>query len=203
MKTLLRIDSSPRVARSHSRVLTASFAEAWLRANAGGRAIHRDLGAAPVPVVSEEWIAAAFIDPAQQTAEQRAAIAISNELVDELVGADEVVIGAPMYNFGISASLKAWIDQIVRVGRTVDYPSNKGLVKGKKVTVISTRGWEYAPGKPWAAHDAQVPYLRQILGFLGMDDVSVVCAEGLAGPDDARRESLERAAAEVERMALG
>lgn len=203
MKTLLHIDSSPRGVRSHSRRLTAKFVEAWLRANAGGRVIHRDLGAAPAPMVSEEWIVAAFTDPAGHSAAQRAAIAVSNELVDELLAADELVIGAPMYNFNVSASLKAWIDQVVRVGRTVEYPSYAGMAKGKKVTVISTRGEEYAPGKPWAGCDAQVPYLKQILGFVGIDDIAVVCAEGLAGPDDARRMSLERAAAEVERLAVG
>ena len=203
MKTLLQIDSSPRGVRSHSRQLTAKFVAAWLRANAAGRVVHRDLGAVPAPLVNEEWIAAAFSDPAAHTAAQRAAIAVSNELVDELLGADEVVIGAPMSNFGVSASLKAWIDQVVRVGRTVEYPGYAGMVRDKKVTVISTRGAEYAPGKPWAEHDAQVPYLKQILGFMGMDDIAVVRAEGLAGPDEARRVSLERAAAEVERLVCG
>jgi FMN-dependent NADH-azoreductase len=111
MKTLLHIDSSPRGERSHSRQLTAQFARAWRSANPDGTVVHRELGLTPVPLVSEDWIAAAFSNPADRTSAQSAAIAVSDELVDELVAADEVVIGAPMYNFGVTASLKAWIDQ--------------------------------------------------------------------------------------------
>ena len=202
MKVLLHIDSSPRGERSHSRQLTAQFARAWRRANPDGAVVHRELGLTPLPLVSEDWIAAAFSSPAGHTPAQKAAIAISDELVDELVNADEVVIGAPMYNFGVTASLKAWIDQVVRVGRTVEYPSYAGLIKGKKVTIVATRGGEgYGPGEPMAQFDAQVPYLKQILGFIGITDVSVVCASNLAGPGEARRSSLDRALAAIEALA--
>jgi FMN-dependent NADH-azoreductase len=201
MKILLHIDSSPRTQRSHSRRLTAQFARAWRSANPDGTVVHRELGLTPVPLVSEDWIAAAFSSPADHTSAQRAAIAVSDELIDELVAADEVVIGAPMYNFGVTAALKAWIDQVVRVGRTVQYPSYAGLVKGKKVTIITTRGLGFGPGEPMAQFDAQVPYLKQILGFIGITDVSVVYADSLAGSDEARQSSLNKALAEIEELA--
>jgi FMN-dependent NADH-azoreductase len=201
MRTLLHIDSSPRTERSCSRQLTAQFASAWRVANPGGMVVHRDLGLSPVPMISEDWIGAAFSDPAVHTTGQQSAIAISNQLVDELIAADEVVIGAPMYNFGVSASLKAWIDQIVRVGRTVSYPSFTGLLQGRKVTIISTRGGVgLRPGEAMADYDCQVPYLIQILGFLGITDVPVVYADSLANPDAARETSLARAREEVERL---
>jgi FMN-dependent NADH-azoreductase len=106
MKTLLHIDSSPLAGRSHSRQLTARFARAWRNAHPDGMVVHRELGLTPVPLVSEDWIAAAFSSPTDHTDAQRAAIAVSNELVDELLAADEVVIGTPMYNFSVTASLK-------------------------------------------------------------------------------------------------
>jgi len=208
MKTLLHIDSSPRDGRSHSRQLTATFAEAWRRANPDGQVVHRELGLTPVPPVSEDWIAAAFSNPADHTPAQRAAIAVSNELVDELLAADEVVIGAPMYNFAVNASLKAWIDQVVRIGRTVrtdapsGVPSYVGLAKGKKVTIITTRGGaDLGPEEPMAQFDAQVPYLKQLLGFIGITDISVVYAGSLAGSDEVRHSSLDKAFAAVEALA--
>jgi len=202
MKTLLHIDSSPRNERSHSRQLTTQFVRAWRDAHPSGTVIHRDLGLSPVPLVTEDWIAAAFSIAADHTPAQRAAISVSDELVDELMAADDVVIGAPMYNFGVTASLKAWIDQIVRVGRTVEYPSYTGLVKNKKVTIITTRGGAgLGPGEPMAQFDAQVPYLKSILGFIGITDISVVYAGGLAGPEHARQASLNEAAAAVEELA--
>lgn len=111
MKTLLHIDSSPRAERSQSRRLTTRFVEAWRDRNPDGTIIHRELGLTPPPLITEDWIAAAFSNPADRTAAQRAAIAVSDELVDELMAADEIVIGAPMHNFGVTASLKAWIDK--------------------------------------------------------------------------------------------
>lgn len=202
MKTLLHIDSSPRSGRSHSRRLTEQFALAWRNANPNGRVIHRELGLTPVPLVSEDWIAAAFSNPAEYTPEQSAAMAVSNELVDELIAADEMVIGAPMYNFGVTASLKAWIDQVVRVGRTVAYPSYAGLLENKKATIITTRGGAgLGPGEPMEHSDALVPYLRQILGFIGITDISVVYAGSLASSDEARKNSLNRACDTVEKLA--
>ena len=202
MKTLLRIDSSPRAERSHSRQLTAQYTQAWQEAHPDGKVIHRDLGLAPVPLVTEAWIAAAFSNPADHTPEQQAAIAPSNELVDELLAADKLLIGAPMYNFTVPASLKAWIDQVVRVGRTFSYPDFQGLTTGKTATIITVRGGPgYGPGEAMAHMDAEVPYLRLILGFIGITEVSVVYAGNLAGSDELRQVSLDKALTEIKGLA--
>lgn len=201
MKRLLHIDSSAREERSYSRRLTAHFVRAWQGLNPDGEVVHRELGLTPVPYVSEEWIAGAFSSPADHTPGQSAAIGVSDELVDELLAANDIVIGAPMYNFGVSASLKAWIDQIVRVGRTVELPSYVGLVREKKVTIITTRGGEaMSPGEPMAHLDMQVPYLKQILGFIGITDVDVVYAGNLAGSEAGRQQSLNGALAAIETL---
>ena len=202
MKTLLHIDSSPRGARSQSRMLTARFAATWREANSDGSVIHRDVGQNPVPVVNENWIAAAFSDPASHDEAQRVAIGISNELVDELLASDDLVIGAPMYNFSVNAALKAWIDQIVRVGRTVEYPSFTGLLIGKRATIVTTRGGTgMEPGGPREQYDALVPYMRQILAFIGITDVSVIYAANQAGTEAERRRSIEIAVGEAETAA--
>lgn len=201
MKTLLCLDSSPRAERSHSRQLTAYYSQAWQAAHPDGTVVHRELGITPVPLVSEAWIVGAFSDPAGHTPEQQAAIAVSNELVDELFAADELIIGAPMYNFGVPASLKAWIDQVVRVGRTFAYPSYQGLVTGKRATVITVRGGAgYGPGEAMAHLDAEVPYLKQILGFIGITDVAVVYADNTTGADEMREGSLAKARSEIEEL---
>lgn len=204
MKTLLRIDSSPRSARSHSRQLTTRFSELWTASNPEGKIVHRDLAACPVPLVSDDWIAAAFSDPADHTPSQQSAIATSDGLVNELLAADEIVIGTPMHNFSITGTLKAWIDQVVRVGRTVEYPSYRGLVTGKKAILIATRGGPgMDPGEPGAHLDAQVPYLVQILNFIGISEISTVYAGNLAGAEETRRQSLERALSQIESLATG
>ena len=199
MPTLLHLDSSPRAERSHSRQLTAEFARRWLAAHPGSQVVHRELGLTPLPLVSEAWIAAAYGDPATYSAEQRAAIAVSDELIDELFAADELVIGAPMYNFTVPAALKAWVDQVVRARRTFDPATYSGLVPaGKKVTVVTTRGGAgYGPGEAMAHLDAEVPYLKLILGFIGLTDVSVVYAENTSGADAVREGSLDRARARI------
>ena len=202
MKTLLCLDSSPRAERSHSRQLTAYYRQAWQAAHPDGTVVHRELGITPVPLVSEDWIAGAFSDPAGHTPAQQAAIAVSNELVDELFAADELLIGAPMYNFGVPASLKAWIDQIVRVGRTFEYPSYQGLVHGKRATVITVRGGAgYGPGEAMAHLDAEVPYLKQILGFIGITEVAVVYADNTTGADEVRESSLAKARSTIKELA--
>jgi FMN-dependent NADH-azoreductase len=118
-------------------------------------------------------------DPVSLTPAQRETLAISDTLVEELLAADTIVIGAPMHNFTISAPLKAWIDQVVRVGRTVLWRPNgpEGVLKGKKVAVLTSRGGAYRPGTPTAQYDFQERYLRHILGFIGLTDVTFIHAE--------------------------
>jgi FMN-dependent NADH-azoreductase len=178
---LLQIDSSAR-ASSESRKLTARFVQEWKLENPNGTVTERDLATTPLPHITDHW-SATYGDPAKLTPEQRQYLATSDELIEELRAADTVVIGAPMYNHMISWELKAWIDQIMRVGKTIAFgPSGpKGLLDGKKAVVITARGGSYPAGSPRAAVDFQSPYLRHILTTLGFSGVTFIHAENLKG----------------------
>jgi FMN-dependent NADH-azoreductase len=175
---LLRIDSSAR-RNSVSRQLTERFVETWRKQNREGEVIVRDLAITRLPLITDEWTLAAHSDLAKLTPAQRETLSISDELVEELLAADVIVIGAPMYNLTISAPLKAWIDQIVRVGRTFLYRPNgsEGVLRGKKAVVVTSRGGSFRPGTLTAQYDHQEPYLRHILGFIGLTDVTFIHAE--------------------------
>jgi FMN-dependent NADH-azoreductase len=183
MPTLLRIDSSPLVDdASISRQLTAEFVQHWLRAYPGGKVITRDLAMAELPLVTADWIGAAFSPEAGFTPRQREVLAISNELIGELQTADEYVIGVPMYNFSIPAVLKLWIDQIVRAGKTFSYEGGMpaGLLLRKKATFLVASGGVYDQGTPMAAMNFAEPYLRSIFAFVGVTDTSFINAGGTA-----------------------
>ena len=175
---LLRIDSSAR-RNSISRQLTQTFVEVWKKENPESEVVERDLAQTTLPHITDEWMLAAHSDPATLTHAQREVLSISDTLVDELMAADTIVIGAPMYNLTVSAPLKAWIDQIVRAGRTVLWSATgaEGVLKGKKVFVLTSRGGSFRPGTPTAQYDHQEPYLRHILGFIGLTDVTFIHAE--------------------------
>jgi FMN-dependent NADH-azoreductase len=175
---LLRVDSSAR-RNSVSRQLTARFAEAWQQEHPQGEVIERDLATTTLPHITDEWVQAVHSDPATLTADQKQVLQISDALVAELVEGDTIVIGAPMYNFAIPAPLKAWIDQVVRVGKTVLFGAGapQGVLKGKKVFVITSRGGAFRPGTPTERFDYQEPYLRHILAFIGLTDVTFIHAE--------------------------
>ena len=175
---LLRVDSSAR-RKSISRQLTGHFVEAWQQEHPDGTVIERDLATTPLPHITDEWVQAIHTNAESLTPEQKQVIQLSDALVEELVQADTIVIGAPMYNFAITAPLKAWIDQVVRVGRTVLFAASgpQGILKGKKVYVITTRGGAYRPGTPTERFDYQEPYLRHVLGFIGLTDVTFIHAE--------------------------
>lgn len=178
---LLRIDSSAR-AGSESRRLTSRFVQEWKSEHPDGDVFERDLSATALPHITDDWLAT-YGDPAKLTPEQRQYLSISDELIEELRAADVVVIGAPMYNHMISWELKAWIDQVVRVGKTVSYGAKglQGLLQGKKAVVITARGGSYPAGTPRAAVDFQEPYLRHILTVLGFSDVTFIHGENLKG----------------------
>ncbi len=180
---LLHIDSSAR-AISISRRLTAQFVEAWKRNHPGGDVIYRDLATTTIPAVTDDW-AATFADPATLTPVQKAYLSISDELTAELQAADTIVIGSPMYNYSISAPLKAWLDQIVRMGKTFAIGAGApfGLLGDKKTMVITTRGGVYGPDSPTAALDFQEPYLRAILGFIGVSDLTFLHVERQLKPE--------------------
>jgi FMN-dependent NADH-azoreductase len=175
---LLRLDSSAR-RNSVSRQLTARFVEAWQQEHPQGQVLERDLTATALPQITDEWVQAIHSDPATLTADQKQVLQVSDALVAELVEADTIVIGAPMYNFAIPAPLKAWIDQVVRVGKTVLFAASgpQGILKGKKVYVVTSRGGAFRPGTPTERFDYQEPYLRHILAFMGLTDVTFIHAE--------------------------
>jgi FMN-dependent NADH-azoreductase len=191
MATLLMVNSSPR-ANSVSRQLTKHVAEQWKR-NPDNRIIERDLAANPPAILTDAWIQGNVTPPAQHTAEHQKALAESDQLIAELQTADLIVIGAPMHNFSVSTPLKAWIDQIVRSGKTFQYGEGgpKGLLPAdKRVLVIVTRGGVYNQGSPV---DFQVPYLRHMLSFVGLSNITVVDADQQAFGPEAAQKSVDRA----------
>ncbi len=200
---LLRIDSSAR-RNSVSRQLTAKFVEAWKKENPGGEVIERDLALTHLPLITDEWMLAAYSDPAGLTPAQRETLAVSDKLIDELLAADTIVIGAPMYNLTISAPLKAWIDQIVRAGRTVLWSAQgaEGILKNKKVVVLTSRGGSFRPGTPTAQFDHQEPYLRHILAFIGLTDVTFIHAENQK-PGELAEAAKSAALEQLQQVAVG
>ncbi|MFH8679072.1 FMN-dependent NADH-azoreductase [Streptomyces lydicus] len=168
MATLLLIDSSvfPE-GGSASRSVTAAFRKAWEEQHPDGTVIHRDLAVDPLPHLDGVAASAAFSDPATHTPEQQAAFALRVELAEELERADAVVIAAPMYNFTIPSTLKAWLDQVIIMGRTAgETPS----AKGTPVTVVASRGGSYAPGTPREPFEYVQNYLEAVLnGGMGLD----------------------------------
>ncbi|MBN3891100.1 MAG: FMN-dependent NADH-azoreductase [Nostoc sp. JL31] len=194
MVNILHIDSSPRGERSHSRELSKGFVSAWKAAHPEDAIAYRDLGHYPVPHVDEAWIAAAFSPPETHTPELTEALRISDELVDEFLAADRYVFGVPMYNFNIPSTFKAYIDQIVRINRTVAIEAQgfKGLVEGKKAVIITARGGDFSATSPFLAYDFQEPYLRAIFGFIGLTDIQFINANSL-NEGDARTQSLSEA----------
>jgi FMN-dependent NADH-azoreductase len=182
MATLLKFDSSPMGERSISRKLTEKFAKSWLLAHPGGKVIVRDLTTLDLPVINGPWVGAAYTPEAARTAEQTAALAQSDSLIADLQQADEYVFGVPMHNFGIPATLKLWIDQIARAGKTFSYGADgpKGLLTGKKATLLLASGGVYSQGTAMASLDFVTPYLRAVFGFIGITDVTIIAAEGTA-----------------------
>lgn len=200
--TLLHIDASPRGTRSHSRGLGQKFLAAWRAAHPGATVISHDVGRQPPPFVSEAWVEGAYAPAEQQSAAARDAIAVSNRYVEELLAADQLVITTPIYNLSIPAALKAWIDQIVRVGRTFSIGANgyQGLVRGKRAIVLVASGGDFRPGSPAAAYNFAEPYLRAVLGFIGITQVEFVYAHSLSS-DAARDASLAAAQSTAAQLA--
>ena len=195
MPTLLHIDSSPRTASASSK-LAAAFVEQWRRQNPTGTVVHHNTSLENIPYLDEAAIEAFFTPAAELTARQRRALAYSDKLVDELLAADVVVLGVPMWNLGIPASLKAWIDLVVREGRTFAF-AGEGVAPlvppGKKAVVFSARGGSYPVGTPLHGLDLQEPYLRTILGLIGLTGIEFIHAEHQSEGPEAAAEGLARA----------
>ena len=199
---ILHIDSSPRGAASHSRKMTAELVAALKETHSNAAVTRRDLGHEPPPFVTEDWQNGAYTPEEQRTPAQVAALEYSDAAIDELLAADIVVIGAPMYNFAVSADLKAWLDQVVRINKTflADYT---GLATGKKVFVVTARGGGgYGAGEAMAHLNFQDPYLLTVLGFIGMKNVEFIHVNNTIKGDEAVRESTDNARALIHTAAL-
>lgn len=184
MTTLLHLDASPRGDRSLSRRLSRHFVDTWLAVHPGDRVITRDVGRDPPPFIDEAWIAAAFTPPGQRTAAQDAMLRISDTLIDELVAAGVIVLGVPMYNYGMPAALKSWVDNVVRIGRTFTFDLARGdfplepVLHGKTLVVLSSRGeFGFAPGGVRADRNQLDPHLATVASYLGVDRTHTLTIE--------------------------
>jgi FMN-dependent NADH-azoreductase len=198
--TLLQINASLNNGNGQSSQLANQFVAAFQRSRPGKKILKRDVAASdPVPHLSGERFGAFIAKPEDRTVAQHAVVAYSDNLIDELKQADVIVLGLPMYNFGVPSQLKAYFDHIARVGATFKYTEQGpvGLLTGKKVYVFAARGGLYA-GTPM---DTQTSYVRDFLRFLGMVDVEFVYAEGLAISPESKEAGLAKAVAEIARLA--
>jgi len=183
MKKILHIISSPRGAFSFSIKLGNAIVEKIREAYPGSTLKETNVVTKHFPHLEQSLLTAFFTPPEDRSPEQEAAIKMSDEAIKEIFGADVIVVGAPLYNFGIHSSLKAWIDHIIRAGITFRYDENGvyGLIKGKKVYIAMSGGGIYSEG-PLVSYDFVVPYLEKTLGFIGLTDVTVFRVEGTNTP---------------------
>jgi FMN-dependent NADH-azoreductase len=177
---LLKIDSSPMGERSISRKLIEEFAKTWIKSHPNGSVVSRDLTTTDIPVIDGGWVAAAYTPEDARTAEQKETLRVSDMLIADLQKANEYVVGVPMHNFSIPSTLKLWIDQVMRGGKTFAYSSSgaSGLLTGKKATLLMASGGVYEHGSALAALNFVTPYLRTVFGFMGVTDVNFIAAEG-------------------------
>ena len=192
---ILQVNASARSVGANSTRLADSITARVKAQNPGASIQVRDLASNPHPVLDEPALAALFTPALQRTAEQAARVALDDALIAEAQAADVIVLGVPMYNFGVPVQLKTWIDAIARAGVTFRYTEQgpEGLLKGKKVYVALARGGLYRD----TPADSQVPYLKSVLGFLGMTETEFVYAEGLAMGAEAASKALAQAEARI------
>ena len=193
---ILQINSSARAENSQSTRLANDIVERLRSTQPDATLSVRDLGRTPHPALDESALGALFTPAGQRTPEQAARVALDDALIAELQAADVIVLGVPMYNFGVPAQLKNWIDAVARTGVTFRYTDKGpvGLVQNKKVYVALTRGGLYRN----TPADTQVPYLKTFLAFLGMSDVQFIYAEGLAMGPDAEQKALASAQTQID-----
>jgi FMN-dependent NADH-azoreductase len=199
MTTLLQINTSLFSENGQSSKLAQDFVAAWRARHPDGSVVVRDLAAQPLPHLTAERFQAFLTKPEERTPEQQAIVAESDALIDELKAADQVVLGLPMYNFGIPSTLKAYIDHIARAGVSFRYTANgpEGLIGDRKLTVLAARGGRYA-GTP---KDTQSGYVRDFFNFIGIRDIDFVYAEGMAMDEATRRDALEAAQSRIDKLA--
>lgn len=195
---ILHIKSSVFNGQGQSSQLASEFVARLRDQHPSARALERDLVAEAVPHLDGARAGAFFAKPQERTAEQNAVVAYSDLLIAELRSADVLVLGLPMYNFGVPSQLKAWFDHVARAGETFKYTDKGavGLVTGKKAYVFATRGGVYGE------HDFQTHFVRQFLGFIGITEVEFVYAEGLAMGEESRNKGIAAAQSRARRLAL-
>ncbi len=189
MRHLLHIDSSLRTEGSRSRQLSAHFADRWRTANPDAVVTYRDLAANPVPHLDDVAFFAQFVPEPDRTSEQAAAVALGAQLVDEVLAADTILIGLPLYNFGPPSTFKAWFDRIVSE-RTM------GTLGDKEFVVVSARGGGYGPGTPREGWDHREPWLRHALTSLGVENATFINTELTLARESPRMIPLDLGAAE-------
>lgn len=193
---ILQINSSARATGSESSRMADAIVARLERANPGAVIVRRDLAADPHPVLDQDALNALFTPADKRTPEQAARVALDDALIAQVQAADTIVIGAPMYNFGMTVQLKGWFDAIARAGVTFRYTASgpEGLLNNKKVYVALSRGGMHRDG----ATDTQVPHLKILLGFLGMTDVTFIYSEGHGMGEEAVAKAREAANADIE-----
>ena len=199
MSNVLIIESSARQQDSFSRELTQQFISHWKTLHPADRLTTRDVAVNPVPHLDADLLGGWMKPEAQRNAAEQASLQRSNELTDELLAADVLVLAAPMYNFAIPSTLKAWLDHVLRAGLTFKYTDTgpQGLLAGKKAYVLTARGGIYAG----STADHQEPYLRQVLAFVGIHDVTFIHAEGMNLGGDFQEKGLNQAKARLSDVA--
>jgi FMN-dependent NADH-azoreductase len=195
MSKVLLVTSSLFGDQSKSAQLAGEFVEAWRVTHPGTTLIERALTPDSIPHLSLGAFGALMTPAEQRTDEQRASVQFADRLIEELEAADTIVLAVPMYNFSIPSTLKAWIDHVARAGRTFRYTAAgpEGLLKGKKVFVVTGRGGSYSGDSPAKVFDFQEPYLRGVLGFLGLTEVTFIHVEGLKVSPEAAEQGIARA----------
>ena len=199
MSNVLIIESSARQQDSFSRQLTRQFISQWHAAHPADQVTVRDLALAPVPHLDASLLGGWMKPEGQRNADEQISLQRSNELTDELLAADVLVLAAPMYNFAIPSTLKAWLDHVLRAGVTFKYTETgpQGLLVGKKAYVLTARGGLYAG----STSDHQEPYLRQVMAFIGIHDVTFIHAEGMNLGGDFQEKGLNQAKARLSAIA--
>ncbi len=202
---LLEVQSSVRLEKSISRTLSHEFIQTWQKSNPDGRYQQRDVGINPPAHPTELWTTANYIPSDSRTSEMETALTESEQLIEELLWADHVLLGVPMYNLSVPSTFKAYVDNIVRVNRTfaLDRASFtfKGLATDKKALVITSSAGNFAPDTPMGSMNFCETYMRAILSFIGIEDITIVSVPNQFMPDAIRQQSIEQARAKLMNLA--
>ena len=200
MITILRIDVSARKERSLTRGLSGRFIDEWLKQRPSDKIVQRDIGLNPPPAVSEDWIGAAFTPEEKRTKAQQATLQLSDTLIEEIESADIILLGVPMYNYGMPSALKAWFDQIIRINKTFTFDLARGdeplepTLSGKHLVTLSSRGeFGFEPGGEREHRNHLDPHIRTCSKFLGVVEDHLIAIEYQEFGDERHKQSVENA----------